>query len=314
MSTNANKTTITNINPLTVEVPADLMATFDQVTDDSHRLALSTTALRLAAEKAGIDLPHFAKPNKDSSPEHRFSYAMLQRLAVGKLAALLGVTPDTFEPIYNSATGGGVSVTIGEETRTKQAWQQRISNVLRPVKENWEKSIRSEVDAAKTAARFAKAALDKAEKDAEKTAADLEAAEKALAEIAEKVDAQAAAVAVAKGKERAKLAAYLEAAKQEHAAQMDLVTMVEDLDREALLNAAEHREALAECEQDVAEKQAMLPKARGAKARKSDAEAAIGKVDALIATLSKSDGTGYGSADLAEAVYHLKLARTALSN
>lgn len=318
--TKANTTTKTtkanavrNINPLTVEVAPDLIASFDAVSRAADEVALSTRALRHAAEMAGLKVTYFAAPNQDSTPEHRHGYAVLQRLAVGKLAALLGVQADAFEPVFNSAVQSGSDVSIGDETRTKKAWQQKIGNTLRPVKDAWLKSIRAEIDEAKSVAHYARADLIKLEAEAEKTAEQCKAADAAVAEAKVRVVKLHDAMDKAEGKERAKLAAHVKAAEAALDEKVEFATMVESLDQQALLAVAEQKEVVEECEVEVMQLSKLLPASRGAANRKTEAEAAIAKVDALIATLSKSDGTGFGSADLPEAIAFLKQARSALS-
>lgn len=307
------KPAVRNINPLTVEVSPDLIASFDAVSQAAATVALSTVALRRAAEMAGLKVEYFTQPKPDSTPEHRHGYAILQRLAVGKLAALLGVTADAFEPIFNSATATDALVKIGEESRAKRAWQQKLANTLRPVRDAWLKSVREEIAEAKQVLYYAKAELAHATKAAEETAQNVADVESSARSIAQKVNALQAAHDSATGKDKAKLAAQVKAAQAAYSDACDVCELAEEADRMALLTVAEQREVVEECETEVAMMTKALPASRGAQTRKTDAEAAIAKLDALIKAFTESDGTGYGSADLAEATFHLKQARAALS-
>jgi len=304
---------VRNINPLTVDVSPELMATFDAVAQATDAVALSTAALRRAAESAGIKVTYFTAPGKDATPEHRHGYAVLQRLAVGKLAALLGATPDAFEPIFNGAVQYSTEVKIGEEARQKRAWQQRLSNTLRPVKDAWTASIRSEVAEAKAVLTYAKGDLTAAQEAATKTADEVDKCEANAKAVADKVIGLTDAMDKATGKDKAKLAAQVKAANAARLEALNVLAAAEEADRMALLTVAEQREVVEECETEVLVLSKALPAARGATNRKTDAEAAIAKIDLMITAMSASDGTGYGSADLAEAVYHLKMARAALN-
>lgn len=304
---------VRNVNPLTVDVALDLMATFDAVAQATDAVALSTVALRQAAERAGILVAHFAAPGKEATPEHRHGYAVLQRLAVGKLAALLGATPDAFEPIFNSAVQTTTDVAIGGETRAKRAWQQRLSNTLRPVKDAWTASIRNEIAEAKAVLTYAKGDLVAAQEAAAKTSDAVDKLEADAEAVAVKVAGLTEALDKATGKDKAKLAAQVKAANAARLDALDKLAAAEEADRVALLTVAEQREVVEECETEVLMMSKALPAARGATVRKTDAEAAIAKLDALITAMAASDGTGYGSADLAETVYHLKMARAALN-
>lgn len=309
MTTTKTETTIRNINPLTVDVPLELLAAFMEVKDDADRLALSTKEMRNRAETAGVQLPHFTRPNGNSTPEHRYSYAILQRMGVEKLAILLGVTATAFEPVFNSATKTDALVQIGGETRKKRDWQAKVNNTLRPVKDAWVASVQSEVKTAREDLLNAELdlkdltgkadAAEAASKDAETAVAEADAA---LRELVTQHDA-------ATGKEKAKLAARVKTANKAVEDALSFATMVEEADTAALLAVAEQKEAVEELRAELKAKQELLPTARGAKTRKTESEAAVAKIDALIKTLTESDGTGYGAADLAEAIYHLKMTR-----
>ena len=312
-STSKPAAAVRNINPLTVEVAPDLVASFDAVARAADEVALSTRALRSAAEAAGIALSFFAAPKAESTPEHRHGYAVLQRLAIGKLAALLGVPADAFEPVFNSAVATGTEIQIGDETRTKKAWQQKIGNTLRPVKDAWARSVQGEVAEAKSVLHHAKAELPKLEAAAEKTKTEMEAADRAMLAAEDKIEKLKEKAYLAKGKDKAKLLAQCKAAEDGYDAKAAFVTECEKADQAALLAVAEQRDVIEECDLEVRQLSKLLPSSRGAANRKTEAETAIAKVDAIIATLSKSDGTGFGTADLPEAINFLKQARTALS-
>lgn len=309
MTTTKTTTTIRNINPLTVDVPADLVASFVTVSDDADKLRLSTKAMRQAAEKAGIKLTYFAQATKDSTPEHRYGYAILQRLAVEKQAALLGVTAAAFEPVFNSAVTGNPQIEIGDERRSKKEWKSKLSNLLRPVKDAWVADVRADVVAKRQAVGHAEDELKALMAEAAKTEATSKDAETAVADATAKLQEVVAAHDAATGKEKAKLAAHVKVASKAAEDALSFATMVEEADTAALLAVAEQKEAVEELKAELKEKQDMLPQSRGAQNRKTDSEAMVTKLDALIKTLSDSDGTGYGNADLADAIFHLKEAR-----
>ena len=88
MSNVMNTTALQNINPLTVEIPAALALAFETSKDDLKRAEGSTKTVRDAAEKAGFSLAHLSGPNKESTPEHRFNYAMSRRMAGVSVSAV----------------------------------------------------------------------------------------------------------------------------------------------------------------------------------------------------------------------------------
>jgi hypothetical protein len=305
-------TALQNINPLTVEIPAAFALAFETTIDDIERLNGSTKALRDAAEKAGFTLAHLSNPNKESTPEHRFNYAMSKRMAAQRLAYKLGAPLEAFEPVFNDATESKASLTIGGETKTKKAWQQSLSFVWKNVKEAWTKSIRAEADDLQAIARAAKAELDALKTAAEKTAMVVDAQEAQEQEVQKQLAlANAEAESAATAKDKAKAKAKLAMVEEKLEAQRALVAEAEAADQAALLACAIQAEALDEIRLDVLEKLALLPAARGPKERANKVDAFAKALDALIKTATEADDLG--DADIDDVVHHLKFARKLLN-
>lgn len=312
MSNVMNTTALQNINPLTVEIPAAFALAFETTIDDIERLNGSTKTLREAAEKAGFTLAHLTAPNKESTPEHRFNYAMSKRMAAQRLAFKLGAPLAAFEPVFNEATESKAMLTIGVETKNKKAWQQSLSFVWKNVKEAWMKSIRTEADDLRSIARAAKAELDALKEAAEKTALIVDAQEAQEQEVQKQLAlANAEAEAAATAKEKAKAKAKLAMVEEKLEAQRTLVAEAEAADQAALLACAIQAEALDELNLDVQEKLALLPAARGTKERKNKVDAFAAKLDALIKEAAEADELG--NADIDDVVHHLKFARKLLN-
>lgn len=308
-----NTTALQNINPLTVEVPAAFALAFETTIETIETLAWSAKQLRSAAEEAGFTLAHLSRPNKESTPEHRFNYAMSRRMAAQRLAYQLGVTLDTFEPVFNDATESLAMLTIGDETKTKKAWQSKLADVWKRVKETWLDSIRAEADDLRSIARAAKAELDALKEAAEKTAMIVDAQEAQEQEVQKQLAlANAEADAAATAKDKAKAKAKLAMVEEKLEAQRALVAEAEAADQAALLACAIQAEALDEIQLDVQEKLALLPAARGPKERANPVDAFAAKLDALIKTATETSDD-FGSAALDDVVHHLKRARSFLN-
>lgn len=307
-----NTTALQNINPLTVDIPEALALAFETTIDSIETLAWSSKALRRAAEDAGFSLAHLSRPNKESSPEHRFNYAISRRMAAQRLAYQLGVTLATFEPVFNDATESMAMLTLGGETKTKKAWQSKLADVWKAVKNAWMDSIRAEADDLRNIARAAKAELDALKAAAEKTALVVDAQEAQEIEVQRQLAlANAEAEAAATAKDKAKAKAKLAMVEEKLEAQRALVAEAEQADQAALLACAIQAEALDEIQLDVQEKLSLLPAARGTKERKNRVDAFAAKLDALIKEATEADDLG--AADIDDVVHHLKFARKLLN-
>jgi hypothetical protein len=312
MSKAMNTTALQNINPLTVEIPAAFALAFEANIEALETAAASSKDLREAAEKAGFTLAHLSRPTADSTPEHRFNYAMARRMAAQRLAFKLGAPLASFEPVFNEATESKAMLTIGGETKTKKAWQQGLGDVWKYVKKAWMESIRTEADDLRNIARAAKAELDALKEAAEKTAMVVDAQEAQEQEVQKQLAlANAEAEAAATAKEKAKAKAKLAMVEEKLEAQRALVVEAEAADQAALLACAIQAEALDELNLDVQEKLALLPAARGTKERKNKVDAFAAKLDALIKEAAEADDLG--NADLDDLVHHLKEARKQLN-
>ena len=150
-----NNTALVNINPLTVEIPPSLLMAFTETCGAIETLEASTLDLRRAAQEAGFELSHLSAPTKESAPEHRYNYAIARRMAAQRKALLLGVTLEAFEPVFSEAVEGKTPITIGDETKTRKAWQSSLADQWKRVKDAWAKSIRQEVEDAKAVTRAA---------------------------------------------------------------------------------------------------------------------------------------------------------------
>ena len=307
-----NTTALQNINPLTVQIPAAFAKAFETAADDIERVTGSTKTLRDAAEKAGFTLAHLSAPNKDSTPEHRFNYAMARRMAAQRLASKLSAPLDAFEPVFNDATESRAAITIGGETKSKKAWQQSLNFVWKPVKKAWVDNIRAEADDLQAMARAAKTELEALKAAAEKTALIMDAQETQEQEVQKQLAlAVAEAEAAATAKDKAKAKAKLAMVEEKLEAQRALVAEAEEADQAALLACAIQAEALDEIRLDVLEKLALLPAPRGAQEHKNPTAAFAKALDALIKTASEAEGLG--DADLDDVLHHLKRARDFLN-
>ena len=312
MSNVLNTTALQNINPLTVQIPAAFALAFETAADDIDRVAGSTKTLRDAAEEAGFTLAHLSAPNKESTPEHRFNYAMARRMAAQRLASKLHAPLDAFEPVFNDATESRAAITIGGETKSKKAWQQSLNFVWKPVKKAWVDNIRAEADDLQAMARAAKTELEALKAAAEKTALIMDAQETQEQEVQKQLAlAVAEAEAAATAKDKAKAKAKLAMVEEKLEAQRALVAEAEEADQAALLACAIQAEALDEIRLDVLEKLALLPAPRGAQEHKNPTAAFAKALDALIKTASEAEGLG--DADLDDVLHHLKRARDFLN-
>ena len=312
MSNVLNTTALQNINPLTVQIPAAFALAFETAADDIDRVAGSTKTLRDAAEEAGFTLAHLSAPNKESTPEHRFNYAMARRMAAQRLASKLHAPLDAFEPVFNDATESRTAIALGEETKSKNAWQQSLNFVWKPVKKAWVDNIRAEADDLQAMARAAKTELEALKAAAEKTALIMDAQETQEQEVQKQLAlAVAEAEAAATAKDKAKAKAKLAMVEEKLEAQRALVAEAEEADQAALLACAIQAEALDEIRLDVLEKLALLPAPRGAQEHKNPTAAFAKALDALIKTASEAEGLG--DADLDDVLHHLKRARDFLN-
>ena len=317
MSNVMNTTALQNLNPLTIAIDekiAPLAKAFAETALAIYEVRTATVSLRDEAERAGFTLAHLGDPRrvKDATPEHRFNYALSRRMAAERRALELSVTLAAFEPIYNEAVEGRTPITIGDQTRTKKAWQQRISDVWKDVKEAWLKSIRKEADDLEGIARAAKAELEALKAAAEKTALIVDAQETQEQEVQKQLAlAVAEAEAAATAKDKAKAKAKLAMVEEKLEAQRALVAEAEEADQAALLACAIQAEALDEIRLDVKEKLALLPASRGAQEHKNPTAAFAKALDALIKTASEAEGLG--NADLDDVLHHLKRARDFLN-
>ena len=317
MSNVMNTTALQNLNPLTIAIDeglAPLATAFAETTAAIHELREATVSLRETAERAGFTLAHLGDPRrlKDATPEHRFNYALSRRMAAERRALELSVTLAAFEPIYNEAVEGKTPITIGDQTRTKKAWQQRISDVWKDVKAAWIASIRKEAEDLEGIARAAKAELEALKAAAEKTALVVDAQETQEQEVQKQLAlAVAEAEAAATAKDKAKAKAKLAMVEEKLEAQRALVAEAEEADQAALLACAIQAEALDEIRLDVLEKLALLPASRGAQEHKNPTAAFAKALDALIKTASEAESLG--DADLDDVLHHLKRARDFLN-